>query len=294
MQAFFFVQVNRLTIILRTTGLPKGVCVSQHNLIANVEQIIYMHEHLRTADDRTSERWLNILPLYHAFGQMFNILMACRLGLSNYVMEKFHYERFLAYIQNHRITHITTAPPVLVMLSKRPETPHYDISSLKDIVCGGAPLSKELQNDISRRFNISVRQTWGGTELVCSATMTPGGMKDDNGSAGALLPNIECKLLDDEGKEVGIGERGEAYMKGPNVCLGYWKNEVATANAIGPDNFYRTGDVVIRDEQGMFYVVDRRKEMIKVDGFQVAPAELEAILLENEHITDAAVVGIKQ
>lgn len=228
-----------------------------------------MREHLRTHDSRIAERWLNILPLYHAFGQMFNILMACRLRLPNYVMDKFHYEHFLAHVQSYRITHITTAPPILVMLSKRPETSRYDISSLKDIVCGGAPLSKELQNEISQRFDILVKQTWGGTELTCSATMTPGGMNDESGSAGALLPNMECKLLDDEGKEVKTGERGEACMKGPNVCLGYWKNEAATASAIGIDEFYRTGDVATRDERGMFYVVDRKKEMIKVDGFQV-------------------------
>jgi 4-coumarate--CoA ligase len=253
-----------------------------------------MREQFQTSQHRAPERWLNILPLYHAFGQMFNILIACKLGVPNYLMEKFQYEHFLAHVQKHKITHITTAPPILVMLSKRPETLRYDISSLRDIVCGGAPLSKELQNDVSTRFNIHVKQTWGGTELTCSATMTPGGMRDDGGSAGALLPNIDCKLLDDEGNEVGVGLPGEAYMKGPNICLGYWQNESATADAISPDGFYRTGDVAIRDRQGMFYVVDRKKEMIKVSGFQVAPAELEARLLENEHIADASVIGVKR
>lgn len=285
-------QTNRLTITIRTTGLPKGVCVSHHNLIANVEQLMFMSQHLRKDESRTAERWLNLLPLYHAFGQMFNILMACRLGLPNYIMAKFHYEDFLAHVQTHKITNITTAPPILVMLSKRPETPRYDVSSLKHIVCGGAPLSKELQNEIADRFGILIAQTWGGTELTCSATMTPGGVTDEKGSAGALLPNIECKLLDDNGKEVGVGERGEACFKGPNVCLRYWKNEAATANAIRGDRFYHTGDVAIRDERGMFYVVDRKKELIKVAGYQVAPAELEALLLENEHIADAGVVGI--
>lgn len=284
----------RLTFIDRTTGLPKGVCVSHHNLIANVEQIIFMREYPERSNRHASERWLNILPLYHAFGQMFNILMACRLGLPNYIMEKFQYGQFLSHIQNYRITHVTTAPPILVMLSKRQETARYDISSLTEIVCGGAPLSKELQNDVSSRFNILVKQTWGGTELTCSATMTPNSITDENGSAGALLPNMECKLLADDGNEVETAEPGEAWMKGPNVCLGYWKNEAATSNAIDGNGFYRTGDIAVRDECGLFYVVDRKKEMIKVDGFQVAPAELEAILLNNEHIADAAVVGVKQ
>ena len=207
-------------------------------------------------------------------------------------MADFHYEPFLRHVQDHKITHLQTAPPLVVMLSKRPETSRYDLSSLREIICGAAPLSKDLQNDVSGRFGLLIRQTWGGTELTCSATTTPGGMREGTGSTGVLHPNMECKLLDDEGREVVVGERGEAHLKGPNVCLGYWKNEKATADAISIDGFYRTGDVVVRDERGMFYVVDRKKEMVKVNGLQVAPAELEAILLENEDIADAAVVGV--
>lgn len=252
-----------------------------------------MYKH-RQAPALELQRWLNILPLYHAFGQLWNIVMACKYGISTYVMGRFNFEQFLHHVQTYGITQVVTAPPLLVMLSKRPETSKFDISNLGHIVCGGAPLSKELQNDVARRFKISVKQTWGGTELTCSATSSPGGILDEEGSAGMLLPNMECKLLDDEGKEVGIGERGEAYFKGPNVCLGYWKDEAATADAISADAFYRTGDIAIRDEYDMFYVVDRKKEMIKVRGFQVAPAELEALLLEHEYIADAAVVGVKR
>lgn len=255
---------------------------------------MFNYNHLQTLANHDPQRWLNILPLYHAFGQLWNIVMACKYGITTYVMGKFHFDQFLHHVQTYRITQVVTAPPLLVMLSKRPETSKFDISSLGNIICGGAPLSKELQNDVAWRFRVSIKQTWGGTELTCSATLSPGGMKDENGSAGMLLPNMECKLLDDEGKEVGIGERGEAYFKGPNICLGYWRNEAATTNAISADTFYRTGDVAIRDKSGMFYVVDRKKEMIKVSGFQVAPAELEALLLENENIADAAVVGVKR
>jgi 4-coumarate--CoA ligase len=255
---------------------------------------MFMHQHLKRIVPLDMQRWLGILPLYHAFGQLWNIVMACKYGIPTYVMGKFHFAQFLHQVQTYRITNVVTAPPLLVMLSKRPETANFDITSLGNIVCGGAPLSKELQNDVARRFKISVKQTWGGTELTCSATLTPGGMADTRGAAGMLLPNMECKLLNDEGKEVRIGERGEAYFKGPNICVGYWKNEAATAGAISTDGFYRTGDVAVRDNLGMFYVVDRKKEMIKVDVFQVAPAELEAILLENEFVADAAVVGVKR
>ncbi|RVX70429.1 hypothetical protein B0A52_05928 [Exophiala mesophila] len=214
------------------------------------------------------------------------------LASSLYIM---HMGNFSASLwlanSDHEITHLQTAPPLLVMLSKRPEVASYDLSSLKDIICGAAPLSRELQNEISTRFNVLIRQTWGGTELTCSATTTPGSMNDDSGSTGVLLPNMECKIIGDDGNEVGVGERGEAYLKGPNVCLGYLKNEEATNNAI-IDGFYRTGDVVVCDDRGMFYVVDRMKEILKVNGFQVAPAELEALLLDHEAIADAGVIGV--
>ena len=221
--------------------------------------------------------------------------MACSRSTTTYILSKFHYDTFLSAVQKYRITNIVTAPPILVMLSKRHETNRYDIKSLKDIVCGGAPLSKDLQNDVAKRFGIKVKQTWGGTELTCSATCTPGGMTDPTGSAGMLLPNMQCKLIDDSGCEVRVGEKGEAYFRGPNICVGYWRNQVATREAIDEkEGWYKTGDVAVRNEAGEFYVVDRKKEMIKVDGFQVAPAELEAILLENEDIADAGVIGIKR
>lgn len=165
--------------------------------------------------------------------------MACKYGIPTYVMGKFHFKQFLHHVQTYRITNVVTAPPLLVMLSKRPETANFNITSLGDIVCGGAPLSKELQNDVARRFRMLVKQTWVGTEMTCSATLTPGGMADERGGAGMLLPNMECKLLDDEGREMGIGERSDAYFKGPNVCVGYWKNEAATADAISADGSHR-------------------------------------------------------
>ncbi|RVX66462.1 hypothetical protein B0A52_09692 [Exophiala mesophila] len=277
-----------------TTGMPKGVCISQANLIANSEQSIYVRSLEKNVDapDQLSDRWLGFLPLYHAFGQVFSIVLSCRLGIPVYVMKKFRYESFLQHIQNHSITGFTTAPPVLVMLNKRPETASYDLSSLKEIVCGAAPLSKELQTSLSRRLNVRIRQTYGGTELTCSSTGIPGGMDDITGSVGVLYPNMECKLLDKAGHEVGTGIPGEAYMKGPNVCLGYWQNEQATRDAIDRDGFYRTGDILVKDERGMYYVLDRIKEMIKVNGLQVVPAELEAVLLQNHDVADAAVVGV--
>ncbi|KAI9812438.1 MAG: hypothetical protein M1827_004669 [Pycnora praestabilis] len=282
-----------------TTGLPKGVCVSHHNLIANVEQTIFMRDQGKpyTPSTRPPERWVGFLPLYHAFGQLYACLMACKLNVPTYIMKVFQYELFLQTIQNHKITTLQTAPPILVMLSKRPETEKYDLSSLTDVLCGAAPLSRELQNDVATRFKMQINQGWGMTEVTCGAIYMPGGTVDDTGSCGLLMPNVEAKMLDDQGQEVASEERGELYVRGPNICLRYWKNEQATAESIDEDKWLKTGDVAVRNAQGMLWIVDRKKadakqEMIKVNGLQVAPAELEATLLEHPDIADVAVVGI--
>jgi 4-coumarate--CoA ligase len=218
--------------------------------------------------------------------------MAIKLMVPVYIMKQFQFEEFLRVIQRYKITHLQVAPPILVMISKRPETPRYDLSSVTDILCGAAPLSKELQNEVSARFGCQIVQGWGMTEVTCGAIHVPGGTWDDSGSVGQLDPNCECKLLDDDGKEVSVGEPGEIYVRGPQVCLRYWRNEAATKESLSPDGWLKTGDVAIVKD-GWFWIVDRKKELIKVNALQVAPAELEAVLLEHDGVADAAVVGIK-
>ncbi|KAK0385086.1 hypothetical protein NLU13_7564 [Sarocladium strictum] len=277
-----------------TTGLPKGVCVSHYNLVANVEQTIVMRYAKKPYpfEKRPKERWVGFLPLYHAYGQLYTILMAIKLHVPVYIIAEFRYEEFLAVIGRYKITSLQIAPPILVMLSKRPETSRYDLSSVRDVLCGAAPLSRELQNECQRRFDIQINQGWGMTEVTCGALHVPGGVKDDTGSVGQLDPNCECKLVDDDGNEVDMGKPGEMYVRGPNVCMRYWRNEAATRESIDDQGWLKTGDVAICNEEGYFWIVDRKKELIKVNALQVAPAELEAALLENEHVADAAVVGI--
>lgn len=277
------------------TGLPKGVMISHQNVIANCEQSIFMRdlEQPYTPSSRPQERWLGFLPLYHAYGQLWSIVAAARTLSPCYFMRSFNYTKFLGNIQNHRITHIQTAPPVLVMLAKRPETQKYDLSSLQNILCGAAPLSKELQNEVSGKCDLKVVQTWGMTEVTCSSLHVPGGRDDRSGSVGYIDPNACIKLINDNGKEVGPGERGEIHVRGPNVCMGYWRNERATQETFDEDGFLKTGDIAIKDEQGWYWIVERKKELIKVKGFQVAPAELEALLLEHEHVADAAVCALQ-
>lgn len=271
--------------------------ISHQNVIANVVQSLYMRE-LEQPYSRGKalpERWLGFLPLYHAYGQLWSITAAAINRTPCYYMRGFNFEPFLKHIQNHKITHIQTAPPVLVMLDKRPETSRYRLDSLINILCGAAPLSKELQNSVSDKFKLKVVQTWGMTEVTCSCLHVPGGLDDRSGSVGYIDPNSEMKLIDDDGKEVTkAGERGEIHVRGPNICLGYWKNKSATQETFDEEGFMKTGDVAIYDEKGWYWIVDRKKELIKVKGFQVAPAELEAVLLENDDIADSAVVALQK
>lgn len=174
-------------------------------------------------------------------------IMAPKLLTPVYVMQKFVYEDFLRCIQDHRITNLQSAPSILIMLDKRPETARYDLSSLRNILCGAAPLSKELQNAVSKKLNVNIIQGWGMTELTCAAIHVPGGCRDDSGSVGLLNPNSECKLLDDNGKEVIPGQPGEIYIRGPHVCLGYWKNEQATKKTIDDQKWLKTGDELVLD-----------------------------------------------
>ncbi len=244
-----------------TTGLPKGVMVSHRNLIANAEQGIFMRDQGMPYDpkNRPDERWNAFLPLYHAYGQLYTCIIAGKINVKTYVMKKFEYPAFLRVIERFKITHLQTAPPILVMMGRRPETAKYNLSSLVNIVCGAAPLSRELQNEIAGRFDVQINQAWGMTEVTCGLLHMPGGINDDSGSVGYIDPNCDAKLLDDEGKEVGPGERGELFVRGPNICLGYWRNEQATEESLDKDGWLKTGDVAVFDQKGYFWIVDRKK-----------------------------------
>lgn len=244
-----------------TTGLPKGVMVSHHNLIANVAQTILARwpELDVEKGEGPREKWVGFLPLYHAYGQLWVNLIATKMSVPTYIMKQFVYEDFLQHIQDYQISHLQVAPPIMVMLTKRPETAKYNLTSLKGILCGAAPMSKELQNSVSRRFNVEVTQGWGMTEVTCGSIIQL--EPNDSGTVGKLLSNTECKLLDDDGKEVDYGMPGEIYIRAPNVCLGYFKNEEATRESLSSDGWLKTGDVGVVNKEGMFWIVDRKKEV---------------------------------
>ena len=302
-------QIASINYSSGTTGLPKGVMVSHANLIANVSQSLAVKYSSSEAarqkaghaedSDQEEERWIGLLPLYHAFGQMNFIGIAPKLLAPVYILPTFDFETFLATIERRRITTIHVAPPILVLLNKHPAVQKYDLSSVRHITYGAAPLSQSLQNAVSHSIGTSIGQGWGMTELTCTGTVVPSQRNDETGSVGPPLPNCEIKLVNENGDDVTAsgslkecaGKRGEIHIRGPNASPGYWRNEKATRETMLPDGWLRTGDVGVLDERGWITIVDRLKELIKVSGLQVAPAELEAVLLGHPDIADAGVVG---
>ncbi|KAI7890282.1 uncharacterized protein EV154DRAFT_603277 [Mucor mucedo] len=273
-----------------TSGRSKGVMTTHTNLTSNVAQYLELDKH---AIDPTVDRMIGILPLFHAFGLTVNLNCALYLGLPLYILPGFELVSFCDTIQKHRITFATVVPPICLLLAKHELVSNYDLSSLRLAICGAAPLSAELGRETMTRLpNLLIRQGYGLTETSPLAVIEPID-KTIDGSTGLLLSNMVAKIIDEDGKEVTKqGERGELWLKGPNVMKGYLNNPEATADCIDNEGYFHTGDIVLLDKDEHFYVVDRKKELIKYKGFQVPPAEIEGILLTNPIIADCAVIGV--
>ncbi|RJQ78050.1 4-coumarate--CoA ligase family protein [Pseudonocardiaceae bacterium YIM PH 21723] len=272
-----------------TTGRAKGVELTHRNLVANIAQF------LAVSPTGSSDRILAVLPFFHIYGMQVIMNAPLRVGGTVVTMPKFDFAHFLQVISQHRTNRVYIAPPVAVALAKHPAVEAHDLSCIDVVFSGAAPLDEELASLVSKRLNCAVRQGYGMTEMSPVSHAIPLDRDDISvGSIGLTLPNMECKIVDSEtGAEVGVGERGELWCKGPNVMRGYLNNAEATANTLDADGFLHTGDVAVVDDNGVFTIVDRVKELIKYKGYQVPPAELEAILLTHPGIADAAVIGVK-
>lgn len=218
------------------------------------------------------------------FGLIYGSTVVC--------MSRFDMEVFLKLVQEYKITFCHLVPPICLGLAKHPIVDKYDLSSIRAIVSGAAPLGSELQSLISKRFPTwDVRQGYGMTELSPVTHVTEPKSKK-YGSIGKLAPNCEAKLIDvDTGESVGINRDGELLIRGPNVMKEYLNNPEETSKTIEPDGFLHTGDIARVDEDGDFWIVDRLKELIKYNGYQCPPAELENVLLSHDSIADACVIG---
>ncbi|MCO1656802.1 AMP-binding protein [Pseudonocardia humida] len=272
-----------------TTGRAKGVILTHRNLVANLVQFGAL------TGVNTESKILAVLPFFHIYGMTVMMNNGIHKRATVVTMPRFDLTDFLRVIAEHKVTYVYIAPPIAVALAKHPVVDQYDLSSIEIIFSGAAPLDAELGRAVAKRLGTRVRQGYGMTELSpVSHSMREEDDDADLNSVGVALPNIECKLVDPEsGEEVGPGGRGELWVKGPNVMSGYLNNPEATAITLDADGYLHTGDVATVTDDGVFTIVDRVKELIKYKGYQVPPAELEALLLTNDRIADAAVIGVR-
>lgn len=269
-----------------TTGLSKGVILTHRNLVANVVQALGA---LEISED---DAFVAVLPFFHIYGMQVLMNMGLAAGATIVTMPRFDLEEFLRLHQDNGLTRAFVAPPLVVALAKHPVVDKYDLSKLEQIFSGAAPLSAELALECGARLGCEVVQGYGMTELgpVSHAT-PPGGFKP--GSVGVAISGTEVQVVDPAtGKSLGVDEDGEIWVRGPQVMKGYLNNEAATRETLDADGWLHTGDVGHVDSDGHTYVVDRLKELIKYKGFQVPPAELEALLLTHPKVADAAVMGV--
>lgn len=275
-----------------TTGRPKGVMLTHRNLVANVSQC---RSTIAVAD---GDRVLAVLPFFHIYGMTVLLNFALRQRAALVTMPKFDLTEFLRVVAEHRTTWVFIAPPIAVALAKHPLIDQYDLSSISVIFSGAAPLDGALASAVATRLDCVVCQGYGMTETSPVTHAIPVTRDDiDRSSVGLLLSGTEARLLDPEtGADVavpdgGASEPGELLIRGPQVMKGYLNRPEATAEMLDGDGWLRTGDVATVTHDGIFRIVDRLKELIKYKGYQVAPAVLEAVLLEHPSIADAAVIG---
>ena len=269
-----------------TTGLPKGVLLSHRHLVANLCQMRAVHQ--VGPDDVL----LVALPLCHIFALQVTLSLGLAAGATVVTMPRFDLEAFCGLIQEHRVTRVEAVPPIVLALARQPAVSGYDLASLRLITCGGAPLGAALAAECAHRLGCRVKQAYGMTEFGGATHMVPDVGGGPASSIGPLLPGVAARVIDcSSGLDVGPGQPGEMLIRTPSVMRGYLDNPQATAATIDADGWLHTGDVVVADREGWFQVVDRVKELIKYKGSQVAPAALEAILLDHPAVADAAVIG---
>jgi acyl-CoA synthetase (AMP-forming)/AMP-acid ligase II len=269
-----------------TTGLPKGVLLSHRNLVASLRQTRAVHR--VGADDVL----LTALPLYHIFALQVTLGVGLAAGATVVTMPRFDLDGFCGLVHQHGVTRVEVVPPIVLALARHPAVAGYDLSSLRVITSGAAPLGAALAAECAQRLGCQVKQGYGMTELGGATHIVPDTGGGHSDSVGPLLPGAQARVVDcGSGLDVGPGQPGEMLIRTPAAMRGYLNNPEATAATIDADGWLHTGDVVVANQEGWFRVVDRVKELIKYKGSQVAPAVLEAILLDHPAVADAAVIG---
>lgn len=268
-----------------TTGEPKGAMLSHGNLFANLQQ------QMQVPDTVTENDVLFLtLPMFHIFGLNVPLGLLVMNGASGVIVDRFEPVESLRLIERYKPTVLFGAPPMFNAWISTPGADQYDLSSVRLAVSGAAPLSEEVLRGFRAIFGVQIYEGYGMTETAPTLTTNRMVSEPRAGSVGKALPGVELKLIDEEGDPVELGDPGEIVVRGPNVFKGYWNREEETARSF-INGWFRTGDVAVIDEEGYIYLVDRKRDLIIVSGFNVFPSEVEGALLANPKISEAAVVG---
>jgi acyl-CoA synthetase (AMP-forming)/AMP-acid ligase II len=260
--------------------------LSHRNLVANLLQI--QAGFGIGADDTL----IGCLPFFHIYGMTVIMNQGLRAGATIVTMPRFDLDQFLALIERHRVTRAYVVPPIALALAKHPAIDGHDLSTIEVIMSGAAPLGIELADQVAERIDCKVIQGYGMTEASpVTHVIRPSG-ENRAGTVGPPLPSTECRLVDPDGADVAAGEPGEVWLRGPQVMRGYLNNAEATAATVDPEGWLHSGDVGTADPDGFLRIVDRVKELIKYKGYQVAPAELEALVITHPDVSDVAVIGV--
>ena len=270
-----------------TAGAPRAAMLSHKNLLANLEQVQSLPGRRQTADDVV----FGVLPLFHIFG--LNVVLGLTLltGARVVLVERFDPVSALEAIGRHSITIVTGPPTMWSAWGSVPNADPRAFASVRIAVSGAAKLAVETAQQIEDRFGLTIDEGYGLTEaapVVTSAT----GTSAPRGSIGSPLPGVEVRLVDPDGGDALVGDAGELWVRGPSVFQGYWHEPEATAAALTPEGWLRTGDIAIVDDSGHVFLVDRAKDLVIVSGFNVFPAEVEEVLIEHPAVEACAVVGV--
>lgn len=269
-----------------TTGFPKGVMLTHRNLVGMLCQ-------LKASESSTAnDTMICVVPMYHLYGLHVVVNQGLGQGATIVTLPRYELEQFLQTLERYKVTIAPLVPPLVQALARAPQIDDHSLAALRLIHCGAATLADDIARACTARLGCEIRYGYGLTEVSpLSHASLANPRKQKPGSVGYCLPNTECKIVDVvTGAELEADQQGEICVRGPQVMNGYWGNPAATAEMIDSKGWLRTGDIGYCDSKGQLFVVDRIKELIKTNGRQVAPAELEAILLSHAAIADCAVI----
>jgi len=285
-----------------TTGRSKGVMLSHRNLTSNILQTMpYEGKYLLKEHTKSGERGVLLcpLPFYHIFAMTAGMMLSTYAGAKLVFLPQFDLQRYLELIQEHKVSRGHVVPPIVLALAKHPMVDKYNLSSLECLMSGAAPLGAEVQLAAAKRLNCIVKQAWGMTETSPCGTITTDdhvrrlGLESVVGRSGLLAPATEGKIVHPvSGEDLPFSSEGELLVRGPQIMKGYFENPEATKSTLRPDGWLHTGDIAKFDEKGWLYITDRSKELIKFKGFQVPPAELEALILTMPQVKDVVVIPV--